>query len=113
MKAVSMVLQSLLHLLKGRSVKWFTDNQNVVNIIKKGSMKQHLQEFALQIFKLTLNSAVRLDIEWVPRTENEQADFLSKMMDVDDWGVTTEFFEKMELLFGPHTIDKFANFYNK
>ena len=112
LKAVQMVFESLIGFLEGSRIKWMTDNQNVVNIIKKGSMKEELQDIAVKVFQLTLQRAVRLEIEWIPRTENEKADFLSKLIDVDDWGVTTEFFRKIDILFGPHTVDRFATHYN-
>ena len=42
LKAVYAVLRSLAPSLKGRTVKWFTDNQNVTRIVQAGSRKQHL-----------------------------------------------------------------------
>ena len=47
LKAVFLVLQSLAQKLQGHTVKWFTDNQNVVRIVQVGSMKPHLQEGAM------------------------------------------------------------------
>lgn len=37
------VLKSLGHILAGKLIKWFTDNQNIVHIVNKGSMKGELQ----------------------------------------------------------------------
>jgi hypothetical protein len=42
--AVKQVLLSLIHILSGKRIKWFTDNQNVVSIVGKGSTKTVLQE---------------------------------------------------------------------
>jgi hypothetical protein len=53
----------------------------VVNIISKGSMKCHLQDIALDIYKQCLNYNLSLDVEWIPRTENERADFISRIVD--------------------------------
>ena len=44
LKAVFTVLQSFAQRLQGHTVKWFTDNQNVVCIVQVGSKKPHLQE---------------------------------------------------------------------
>ena len=52
LKAVSITLKSLVSLLCNRTVKLFTDNQNVVRIISAGSMKTELQNLALDIFIL-------------------------------------------------------------
>ena len=52
--AVKFVLLSLLDLLKDKRIKWFTDNQKVASIVKKGSMKCHLQNIAYDIFNICL-----------------------------------------------------------
>ena len=110
--AVNNVLLSLLPLLKGNRIKWFTDNQSVTSIVNKGSMKQSLQEYALNIFNICLENNVSIDIEWVPRDLNQKADFYSKIVDYDDWGLSSMAFEKLEQLWGPHDIDWFASDYN-
>lgn len=112
MLAVKYVLYSFIEKIAGYSVKWFTDNQNVVQIIKNGSKKQELQNEAVEIFNICLSRRVSIDMEWIPRTENEQADFISKIEDPDDWGISVDIFQKIELLWGPHSIDRFANFRN-
>ena len=52
LKTVYNVLNSLQDQLSGKLVKIYTDNQNVTNIIRKGSMKSDLQEIALNFFHL-------------------------------------------------------------
>ena len=51
LRAVFAVLQSFAEKLQGHTVKWFTDNQNVVRIVQVGSKKPHLQEGAMAIFQ--------------------------------------------------------------
>jgi hypothetical protein len=29
---------------------------------------------------------------WIPRDQNTQADYLSRIIDIDDWAISTEFF---------------------
>ena len=56
---------------------------------------------------------VELSIDWIPRTQNSQApDFISKIKDCDDWWITSEFFQVLDGLWGPHTLDCFASLYN-
>ena len=55
-------------------------------------MKYHLQSLAYNIFKLCVENKISIDIQWVPQLENEKADFLSNMIDQDDWGVTQALF---------------------
>jgi hypothetical protein len=31
-------------------------------------------------------------VEWIPRTENERADFISRIVDFDDWGISEDLF---------------------
>ena len=50
--AVYRVLTSLIHILSGPIVKWFTDNLAVISIVHKGSMKSDLQVIATDLFKL-------------------------------------------------------------
>jgi hypothetical protein len=49
----------------------------------------------------------------VPRTEIEKADFISHLIDIDDWQIIGDCFEAIERLWGIHTVDCFANYYNK
>ena len=49
-------------------------------------------------------------MEWIPREENQLADYISNIHDYDDWEVSDDFFLSMEDLFGPFTVDRFASF---
>ena len=53
-----------------------------------------------------------IEMEWIPRSTNDQADFLSRIYDSDDWGFSWDTFPKIDLLWGPHSIDRFANYIN-
>ena len=100
LKTVSNILESLYDDLKGKMVKLYTDNQNVVKIVKKGSMKPELQNISLHIFHLCLSYNILLEVEWIPRDENFEADFLSKMFDFDDWGVSQNILKKFQQIMG-------------
>lgn len=84
--AVCRVLLSLSHVLANQRVKWFTDSQGVKAIAVKGSMKRELQDIAFSIFKLCMAKCICLEIESIPRSENEKSDYLSRIVDYDDWG---------------------------
>ena len=51
LKAVQLSLDAFIRELKFRTVSWFTDNQNVVSIINKGSKVPELNSIALEIFQ--------------------------------------------------------------
>ena len=54
LRAVRMVLESLMEKLRNQRVRWFSDNQNVVRILQTGSKKHDLQCEALAIFSMSL-----------------------------------------------------------
>lgn len=71
--------------MAGRRVKWLTDNQGVMYIIRSGSKKEHLQEGAIEIYNDCLTHNVKLEVEWIPHSANEYADVISRIIDYDDW----------------------------
>ena len=113
MKAIELALVSFSDNLKDSCIKWFTDNQSCVKIVRSGSMKEHLHSIAFNIFSICIQNGISIEIEWIPRNRNQKADYLSKMIDHDDWGVSFDFFEFVNSLFGPFTVDRFANASNK
>ncbi|XP_072042758.1 uncharacterized protein [Amphiura filiformis] len=110
LKAVEMAMASFVKKLGNHVVKWFTDNQSVAAIATKGSMKTELQEIALNIFRICVQDNISLEVEWVPRSDNERADYISRIIDADDWAISDYIFEKLDKRWGPHTIDRFASF---
>lgn len=113
LKTVENNILSLKSDLSGKLIKLYTDNQNVVQIITKGSMKLDLQENALHIFHLCLSNNILLDDEWIPRDLNSHADYLRKFFDFDDWGIFQNIFNYFNLLWGSFTCDRFADSRNK
>ena len=107
--AVKYVLQSFQDELKGQNVLWYTDNQNVPIILRKGSTKGQLNELALEIFSLALELSVELLPVWIPREENKVVDALSKSLDTDAWCIDQETFQYIEKKFGQLTFDRFAD----
>ena len=66
-------------------------------------------DLAFKIFSTCLQNNISLDIQWIPRDQNSKADYLSKIIDYEDWGVTKQFFDFINSMWGPHTIDRFAS----
>ena len=107
------VLKSMPHYLQGKKVKWYTDNQCVVSIINKGSMKRHLHELSLNIYKFACSNMIDLYMEWIPRDKNQIADQISRTIDRDDWQISIPFFKYMSFVWGPYTYDRFADNRNR
>ena len=111
--AVQFVLSSFSSFLPNSRVKWFTDNQGAARIAQVGSMHFNLHKLAFNIFSLCFKLGIVLDIQWVPRSLNDKADYLSKIIDYDDWELAPEFFQQLDGLWGPHIVDCFASYYNR
>ncbi|XP_065915901.1 uncharacterized protein [Dysidea avara] len=112
LRAVRLVLESFGPKLQNERIRWFTDNQNVVRIVQCGSKKAALQQEALAIFESSVVARIRLEPEWIPRRENEVADYISRIIDYDDWSLNPLVFKELDRLWGPHTIDRFADWCN-
>ena len=110
--AVRNVLQSFAPKLAGLCVKWHTDNQNVARIIGVGSRKSGLQSEAKHIFEVCVHHGISIEPEWIPRFSNKQADYLSRIVDFDHWSVSPHIFRFLDLKWGPHSIDRFADEHN-
>ena len=101
--AIKFVLLSLVNQLSGLTVKWFTDNQDVPRIILSGSSKELLQSEALSIFNMCCSHGISIEMEWIPRSQNDQADFLSRIFYPDDWGLSPLSFHHIDLVWGPRS----------
>ncbi|CAC5421117.1 unnamed protein product [Mytilus coruscus] len=75
-------------------------------------MKLELQDLANSIFSVCSQQGISIHEQWIPRSENTLADYVSKMVDHEDWGVSFEFFNFIDEICGPHTIDRFASHLN-
>ena len=51
-------------------------------------------------------------MEWIPRSLNEKADYISRIKEFDDWMVNPQFFWWIDSLWGHHTVDRFAHIDN-
>ena len=72
----------------------------------------HLHDLALSIDSTCRQNNIYIFPQWVPRSENEKADAISRIVDSDDWSVAPEVFHLLENRWGPHSIDRFASNYN-
>ena len=59
-----------------------------------------------------MSNAIYIHTVWIPRIENQRADYLSRTIDINDGGTTVAFFQFLDSLWGPHTDDRFANMNN-
>ena len=75
-------------------------------------MKEHLHILALDIFQTAKDNKIDLEVEGIPSTHNERADYLSKIVDYDDWIVKDCYFHAVTSVWGPCSVDCFASYKN-
>jgi hypothetical protein len=85
---------------------------SVYNINKGGGPVQELSALVKLIWHECLELGVDATAEWVSRDRNEKADTLSRFADTADWSLDPKLFAKLDKRWGPHTVDRFASFYN-
>ena len=61
-----------------------SENQAVPSIVHSGSMKDHLHILALDRTQTAKDNTTDVEVEWIPRTQNERTDYSSKIFDYDD-----------------------------
>ncbi|KAK3088183.1 hypothetical protein FSP39_015858 [Pinctada imbricata] len=105
LKFIELFLRTFQDSLSGKVVKGFTDGKNCESIVMSGSTKSDLHKIAISIFSLCSECSINLEVKWLPRDQNTVADAASKIFDYDDWGVTLEFFDFVNSIYGPHTVD--------
>ena len=87
-----MGLESFQSKLSNERIRWFTDNQNVVKIVQYGSKNAALQSEALAIFSMCIDNHIHIEPEWIPREQNQLADYYSRIVDHNDWMLNSEVF---------------------
>ena len=112
LKAVCLAIDAFRSDLSNRTIAWFTDNQSIVSIVSNGSRVQNLQDLALELFTICVQCKISLDVKWIPRDLNAEADSVSRIVDYDDYTINDHVFNDLDSQWGPHTIDRFACVYN-
>ena len=107
--AILHAIETFDTLIQGNQILWHTDNFAAAIIVKKGSNKPKLQHLANSIYFACKIRKVSLSVTWISRVYNADADTISKAIDYDDWKLTKEFYKQLIELWGPFTIDLFAD----
>ena len=50
--------------------------------------------------------------QWIPRAENELANYLSRIVDPDDWMLSPDLFKLIANMWGPFDVDRISCSYN-
>jgi hypothetical protein len=116
------LLEVVGSLLSGCIVPLYLDSQVAVMILGGeipqyprnffgGSKKEELQELVIRIFDLTEKHNFGIQPIWIPREQNERADFNSHLNEYNhyDFSLKSEIFQCLDTMYGQHTIDRFAS----
>ena len=95
--------------LEGKEVRHRTDSQSAERIMTVGSRNPELHKEAILLYKVCREHNIRLSVEWVSRDLNENADYLSRLDDPDDYKLDPRVFRSIDNCWGPHTYDRFAS----
>ena len=112
LEAIYYSLCSLPKSLNNNSLFWHTDNFATSKIVESGSSKPELQEKAVKIFDTCKVKNINLEITWISRENNVDADFISKLRDYDDWIVKNSTFKFLTKKWGTMNVDRFASYKN-
>ena len=80
LEAIRFSLLSSIKQFENKCIVWYTDNFATQQIIECGSNKTHIHSLALNIFDLTFNHNIHLEIFWVGREYYKEADKISKTL---------------------------------
>ena len=107
------IILGSLDLLKNCRILIHFDNTNAALIYGKGSPKFRLHKYAIQMDDLALKHGFQLKTSAIPRSLNHLSDSLSKCVDLEDYGVTEQFYSEISEAFGIKcNFDRFANSMN-
>ena len=113
LEAIRFSLLSSIKQFENKCIFWYTDNFATKQIIKCGSNKTHIHSLALNIFNLTFNHNIHLEVFSVGREYNKEAYEISKTIDFDDWYTTQRLINILEQRWGKISIDRFASDINR
>lgn len=112
--AVLFGLRSFTPQLRGTRVLLQIDNTAAIGILNHmGSTRSAaLTETSVAIWKWAWLHDVELHPVWIASAEN-QADAASRFLDRNDWQLNQAVFARLDEIWGPHTVDRFASVGNR
>ena len=113
LEAIRFSLNSPKYKFENKAIFWYKYNYACSLITRKGSNKPKLHDLASEIHKISSTHNIDLNVCWIPRDENREADRLSKQVDYDDWFITKDLLKTLTNKWGKVSIDRFASHTNK
>lgn len=111
--AVMLTLISFKHLLKGKNIQVLSDNITTIAYLNNlGGPNAALSQLASAIWLEAHNSGITLSGRHLAGTLNTSADMLSRIQQKYEWQLHPAIFNYIDMLWGPHDVDRFATMSN-
>uniref|UniRef100_A0A183GCH2 Reverse transcriptase domain-containing protein n=1 Tax=Heligmosomoides polygyrus TaxID=6339 RepID=A0A183GCH2_HELPZ len=75
--------------------RWLTESQAFHPFFEKGSLSVKLHKLGEDIWDIESKQKLRLNVKWIPRGLNQEADEASRLIDYDDWRINNRTFESL------------------
>ena len=86
-------------------------NKNVSKIISREVVKVICSP-KLCHYSTSAETCISFEMEWIPRSQNDLADFLSSICNTDDWGLSPLSCHLIDSVWEPNYKDRFTNHAN-
>ena len=106
-------LNSYKYKLLNKTIFSYIDSYAYSLITRKGSKTPKLHGLALEINKISSKHCIDLNVCWIQRKENKEADRLSNQVEYDDWFITKDLVKMFTNKWGKISIDRIASNTNK
>ena len=107
--ATYMTLQSLGDQLRGKSIQVLSDNiTSVVYINRLGGSSEKLNTLMSTIWCFAHNHAIELCAKHLAGVKNVHADQISRRVSPYEWQLHPRLFRQLDIMWGPHTVDRFV-----
>lgn len=107
--AVIKAILSFLDLLKRKKVMIHSDNITTVCLINQTAGRTtQLNLINRTLLSILTTHNIEVAAIHIPGKSNVKADELSRLRDKSDWMLNRDIFQKLDTIWGPHTVDRFA-----
>ena len=111
--AILLALKAFLVHVKGKSIQVQTDNISAMAyIVNQGGPSPELTSIAKAIWAIVLANSMHIQVRHLSGVSNSHADRLSRLKDRFNWMLHPNMFKLLDLRWGPHTVDRFADYQN-
>lgn len=113
MMAIFLAIISFRAILKNKSVQILSDNiTSIAYINHKGGPCPKLSQIATSIWTEAFDNGMSIQCAHIAGRKNFAADYWSRTPDKHNWMLHPKLFSYINRMWGPHTIDRFANCLN-